>query len=207
MANIHHNTAKRAQSFGIELIDLGNIIEARVNGKLVASGANARLVLDEAISEVMAKKTKLAKTAPKAKKTTKKAIEDEGDDEDDDSDEGDDEAPESEEEAADEEESKELVKSGYRAIYRQHGDSCGDDLATFLAENFKDGDGAFMPREFIAFIRENDIDPGQFAVIADKNAKLPNGFMGRARMTLRNRLNKLVKTQGFVVYNGRKRSF
>jgi len=203
MANIHHNTAKRAESFGIKLIDLGNVIEARIGDKVIASGGNARLVLDEAISVVMAKKAKPAKAAPKAKKATKKAVEDEQDDEGADDEEGDDEA----EEATDEDETKELVKSGYRAIYRQHGDSCGDDLATFIASNFKDGDGKLMPREFLAFVRENGIDPGQFAVIGDKDAKLPNGFMGRARMSLRNRLNGLVKAQGFLVFNGRKKSF
>lgn len=187
MTTIHHATANRASKLGIDLTaDVEGKVIARWKGRILAEGTNARLVLDEAISEQHEIKSSKMKSKAKARK------DDEGDDEEGDDEEG---------------ERGGFIKSKYREEYRKHEDSCGDDLAQFLGSEFKDKDGKFMPAEFIAFVEENGIEPGEFRAITRKSGDLPHGLMGRARMTLRNRLASLVRKNGHLIYNGRKKTF
>lgn len=183
--NIHHATRNRAEKMGFEIVDLGNTIRFTYNGKTLAEGSNPRVALDEAITEYYSLPAQ--RKARKATPTAKGA------------------KPPSDDQPKDKHRS--VVAETYKATYRQNNDTCGDELAIFLTENFKP-DGAFLAKDFIRFVKENNIDPGQFAVIATANpTDLPHGFTGRARMTLRNKLKKLATSQGHLVLNGRKHKF
>lgn len=183
--NIHHATKARAEKMGFEVIDLGNIIRYTYMGKTLAEGSNPRMALDEAITEYYSMPTpKKAKKGTSETKTQETPSNDQPKDK-----------------------RRSLVSDTYKEVYRKNNDNCGDQLAVFLADNFKP-DGQFMAKDFIEFVKENNINPGQFESIATTpSVQLPHGFMGRARMTLRNKLAKVVTNQGFLTLNGQKHNF
>lgn len=127
MVRIHHNTLKKAKTFGIVLtLEDGDVVATK-DGVQLASGLQGNKVLDEAI----------AKLAPAKVVKPRKAVEPDDEAEEIEDDEALDEEPVEAEELtseddSDADQSKSVVKAKYKALYKPHKDKCGDDLSKLL---------------------------------------------------------------------------
>lgn len=100
-----------------------------------------------------------------------------------------------------------VVPAKYKERYREAGnpDNCGDELAEFLDGKFINGDLKFDLDGFIDFCADNNTAPS--AKLDAMIEKASRGYVGRARMNLRQKLELEITRVGFVKYNGRTHHF
>lgn len=178
---VHHNTLKRAKTFGIELIVEENEIVAIKDGVRLAVGMDGKKVLEEAIAKLGGDKPKLRPRKAVAKrKVAKRRARDE--DEDGEGDEEDEEGEEGEGEG------KSVIKRKYKMKYKPHRMTCGDALAKQLRTEFmtiKDPDTKKMK-----------IDWKRFTEFAKRNGCWSDSYKtlnkGMRRMNIVNRLRAKV---------------
>lgn len=185
---IHHNTAKKAKTHGIELRVDGNEIVAIKNGVRLASHMSGTIALQTAIDKLAADAPKPVKVA----KPRKSRDEDEGDEGDEFEEDGEEEA---EVEADDEEESdegKSVVKAKYKQAYKPFKHRCGtsiaDQISAHVAGESEDGKPCVDMKKLKRFARANEC-------WVESYSSLNNGM---ARMNVANRLNAKIK-KGFTV--------
>src|SRR5262245_14713893 len=134
MNKIHHNTAKKAVRFGIELVvsDVDGEIRASKDGEILASGMAGNLVLEAALAKLNGSAVPVAKAVKprKARKVEEDEDLDEGEEEFEEAEEGD-------EEDEDGEEGASKVKKKYKTRYRPFKATCGDEISKLVANHVK----------------------------------------------------------------------
>lgn len=199
---IHHNTAKKAVKFGITLSPSTvkeGVIAAVKDGKVLASGTDAKEVLEQAIAKLVAEHPAYKKLASKPRRS--REDEEEGDDEDEGEEDADDADVEEETAESDEDEEgegeeggKSVVKKKYKTKYKPFKMTCGDDLSQLISAHVK---------------RKNDegkmrIDPVILKKFAQANGvwdpNYANLNVGMRRMNIANRLRAKVKEGHEVVW-------
>lgn len=184
-SKIHHNTAKKAKKFGVELVQVENEFEARKDGQTLAMHASASVALDKAIAALggpvvdpvkrVAKATAAIKKMAKPKKFRVKAKRDYSEDE---LLEGDDE---------DEPQGNSIIKPKYKTRYKPFKMTNGDDLNKLLAEHLKVKDELGKPRVDAARLKRFAQANG---VWAPEYVKLN---LGMQRLNIGNRLRGKIR--------------
>lgn len=200
---IHHQTAKKAAKFGIELVVVEGEIEARKDGRTLASHMLGNVALEQAISKMFneagtaAGWTLEGVTAnpvkvKSARKPAKARDDDEGDDEQDDAKldnvlEDDEPGDDGEAEEAEEGEGKSIVKRKYKEKYRPFKMTCGDELVALtkkhLLRDNEEGDTNISPVKLKKFAQANGCWDPRYATMN----------IGMQRMNIGNRLRAKVR--------------
>jgi hypothetical protein len=196
----HHNTLKKAKSYGIEMTVVENEIEARKDGVTLASGLAGNIVLDQAIAKLngglpglkvkAVKSEKLAKPEPKpAKLVRSRKVQEEIEDMDDgDPDEEDIEGRDHQEDGEEGDEGGgSIVKRRFREKYAEHGGNNGDSLAMQLSSaiNVVDKEG------------KSQLDVAKARKVGEANQAWNENWLnlnpGQIRMCLGNRLRAKIR--------------
>lgn len=215
---IHHNTAKKAKSFGITLTVEDNEVVASKNGTRLAAGLQGNKVLEDAITKSTGKpaKGKTAK-APVVVSPAEEACREAGwtkkrgggfknAETEEDSDAADwaalaeefdlieQEEPEADEDDSDADQGKSIVKHKYKERYKPTKDKCGDDLSfqinEFVTIEDDAGDKKVSKKLLRAFAEANGCWVPSYGSLVSRTG---GWNAGMARMNVANRLRAKIR--------------
>jgi hypothetical protein len=183
---IHHNTAKKAKKFGIELRVVENEVECWKDGVMLSTAPAGNVALDRAVEKLNgeAKPGLLGRIFGRKSKTvaTDEISDDDGEDEAEVEDE-----PESDEGAS-------VVKRKYKTRYRPFKMTCGDDLAKLISDHVSsEGDDGE--------VRIDRVKLRRFALVNGVwDPKYAHLNIGMQRMNVANRLRAKVRKGHEIVW-------
>lgn len=197
MAKIHHNTVKKAKLFGVTMTvsDVDGEIIAVKNGVELARHLSGSVCLEQAIqrgqldtSHGPKSQKELNGAAPAKVAKPKKARKVQDEDQEDFAGEGD-------EDGEDEDNGRSVVKKFYKAKYRPHKATCGDELVQLVKAHIsvKDdetGETRIDPVKLRRFARANDCWVPAYAGLN----------IGMQRMNTDNRLRAKVRKGHDIVW-------
>lgn len=192
---IHHNTAKKAQKFGITLEVIENDIVASHDGVTLVSGPQGNSVLERAIQllgangqmPLVEEGRKQRVTKAKANGARKPKITADEYDDLDFADEADDELAAAEDEESDADQGRSIVKRKYKQDYRPFRQTCGDDFAELMAEETR----------YVNEDGDERTDEAALRKLAERNKVWKDSYIalnvGQRRMTIGVRLRAMLK--------------
>lgn len=206
---IHHNTAKKARKFGIELRVVENEVECWKDGALLASAPAGNVALDRAVaklngsaepkpgllSRIFSRKSKTVATDEISDDDGEEDEADEADAEDEDSEERQLEAEEVDEDEPESDEGASVVKRKYKTRYRPFKMTCGDELAKLISDHVSsegdDGEVRIDRVKLRRFALANGVWDPKYAHLN----------IGMQRMNVANRLRAKVRKGHEIVWN------